>query len=408
VLEDTGVTSVRNTAVAGSHARDGGLHWPEALEPERLEPLLDSMPVIVCDTSTVAERYRHMKECLPDVGFYYAVKSNPALPILETLAGLGAGFEIASIQELDFVEVAGGASADTLYSNTVKPPGSIASAYRRGVQRFGFDGECEVRKLAAEAPGSKVYVRLEVDDHQSLFPLSAKFGTSLDKACELLTLARDLGLEPHGVTFHVGSQCAEVGAWPRAIARCGVLLRALRRKGITIEMLDLGGGFPAVYSDPVPSFAQIAEAIRHALERLPHRPPTVVAEPGRYLVAESAVMVATVIGVDRRSDGPWCYLDVGGYNGLMEAVQTGGRWGFPLRTAGLRDGPLVPFTITGPSCDSSDTMFYGAHLPADIAVGDRLYIGSAGAYTTSYASHFNGFPPPRTLFTDGAVAPSPC
>lgn len=376
-------------------------HWPQALTPDALDPFSEPTPVLLCDTSVVADRYAAMRACLPDVEVCYAVKCNPASTVLRSLVAQGAGFEIASLFELEMVRAAGGDAETALYSNTVKPPGHIRDAFHLGVRRFGFDGEGELHKLAANAPGSSVYVRLRVNDNKSLFPLSEKFGTSVDEACRLLLLARELGLEVYGVTFHVGSQCADVSAWPRAIAQCGVLIRLLKRHGILLEMLDIGGGFPAAYCDPVPDFEEIAVGIRTALDRLPHRPPVVVAEPGRFLVAESGVLVATVIGVDDRRDGPWCFLDVGGYNGLMEAVQTGGRWQFPLRTDGPRRSPLVPFTVTGPSCDSSDTMFYGAMLPADLAEGDRVYIGSAGAYTTSYASHFNGFPPPRSLFTDG-------
>lgn len=382
-----------------------GLHWPAALTPESLETFLAPTPVLVCDTSVIAARYAAMRACLPDVEVFYAVKCNPSPVVLRSLAELGAGFEIASLFELEMVTAAGGDAETALYSNTVKPPAHIRAAYVSGVRRFGFDGEGELHKLAAHAPGSQVYVRLMVNDHHSLFPLSGKFGTSVDEACRLLVLARDLGLGTYGVTFHVGSQCADAGAWPRAIAQCGVLLRLLKREGIVLEMLDIGGGFPAVYCEPVPSFEEISAAIRLALDRLPHRPPLVASEPGRFLVAESGVIVASVIGVDDRRDGPWCYLDVGGYNGLMEAVQTGGRWRFPLRTDGPVTAPLVPFTVSGPSCDSSDTMFYGALLPADLAEGQRVYIGSAGAYTTSYASHFNGFPPPHTMFTDGRTLP---
>ncbi|MEO7836327.1 MAG: type III PLP-dependent enzyme [Acidimicrobiales bacterium] len=375
--------------------------WPESLTPERLESMREPTPVLACDPSAIEARYRHMRECLPGVDVFYAVKSNPDPGVLTTLSRVGAGFEIASFHELELVEAAGGSAAGALYSNPVKPPHHITASYRRGVRRFGFDGECELRKLAAHAPGSQVYVRLKVDDHHSLFPLSQKFGTSVDEGCRLLLLARELGLDPYGVTFHVGSQCADPNAWPRAIAQCGVLFGMLHRQGVTLQMLDIGGGFPGNYCDPIPEFSQIARGISGALDRMSQRPPIVVAEPGRYLVAESGVMVSTVIGVDRRSDGLWCYLDVGGYNGLMETVQTGGRWKFPLRTSKDGDAPMVPFTVTGPTCDSSDTMFYDAHLPADLEVGDRVYIGSAGAYTTSYASSFNGFPPPRMLFTDG-------
>ena len=163
----------------------------------------------------------------------------------------------------------------------------------------------------------------------------------------------------------------------------------------------------------------MAAAIRRGLGRLPYQPPLVAAEPGRSLVAESGVLAATVIGVETRAGERWAYLDVGGYNGMMEAVQTAGRWPFPLLVshlasateAGRTAGARVRTTVTGPSCDSSDTMFYGVPLPAALAAGDRVYIGSAGAYTTSYASSFNGFPPPAALFLDrragfGRAAPA--
>ena len=397
--------SKQSTSFADQSTFDG-VHWKQALTPERLDTLVVQKQFLSCDTSIIEARYRHMRDCLPEAEVFFAVKCNPDLAVLETLCPLGSSFEIASSFELDLVEAAGGSGADTLYSNPVKPPQHIAAAYHRGVRRFGFDGECELRKLAQYAPGSQVFVRLQVDDHHSLFPLSQKFGTSIDQAFRLMVMAKELGLEPYGVTFHVGSQCTDANAWPRAIARCGVLLGMLHREGISVQMLDIGGGFPATYTDPVPAFEQIASAIRSALARLSHRPPLLVSEPGRYLVAESGVLMATVIGVDTRPDGPWCYLDVGGYNGLMEAVQTGGRWAFPMRTLKRGTAPLVSFTVTGPSCDSSDTMFYDTLLPADLEVGDRLYIGSAGAYTTSYASSFNGFPPPRTLFTDGDHLPA--
>ena len=137
-----------------------------------------------------------------------------------------------------------------------------------------------------------------------------------------------------------------------------------------------------------------------SVSRLPYRPPHLAAEPGRFLVAESSVLVATVIGTARRAGERWAYLDVGGFNGLMEAIQTGGRWLFPMRTSRADDAVALTasFNVTGPSCDSGDTMFYGVDLPETLNAGDRLYIGSAGAYTLSYASNFNGFPPPSHVF----------
>lgn len=378
--------------------------WPEALSPARLDALSQPTPFLACEAAGIERRYRELRHLLPEVELFYAVKCNPAPEILGTLTCLGAGFEIASCYELEMVEVAGARPEQVIYSNTVKPPGHIAAAYSAGVSRFAFDSEPELLKLAGQAPGSRVYVRITVDDGQSLFPLSKKFGTSVAEAFRLLQTAVELGLVPYGVAFHVGSQCLDPQAWGRAIARCGTLMGQLQRRGIRLELLDLGGGMPARYVDPTPPLDEIAGVIKRSLDRLPYRPGLIAAEPGRVLVAESAVLVATVIGVEHRGDERWAYLDVGGYNGMMEAVQTAGRWQFPLLTSRVDhfDVPSVPTTVTGPSCDSTDTMFYGAPLPASLETGDRVYIGTAGAYTTSYASHFNGFPPPYVVFVDGA------
>ena len=381
--------------------------WPHTLSPARLDRLNHPTPFLVCDGATIERRYEDLTDLLPGVRLFYAVKSNPMPEVVATLARMGAGFEVASIYELETVAAAGVDPADLLFSNTVKPAAHIARAHAAGLNRFAFDSEGELHKLAAAAPGAGVYVRVRVDDEHSVFPLSRKFGTSCREAGRLLVLARELGLVPYGITFHVGSQCTDALAWERAIDRCGRLMGDLGRRGIRLAMLDLGGGIPARYVGPVPSLDSIGCAIGRALRRLPYRPALIAAEPGRSLVAESGVMVATVIGVENRDDERWAYLDVGGYNGMMEAVQTGGRWPFPLRTSaraagrgGLAQGAKVRTTVTGPSCDSSDTMFYGVPLPAALAEGDRLYIGSAGAYTISYASSFNGFPPPATLFLD--------
>jgi len=390
--------------------------WPAALAPARLDALPQPTPFLVCDGATVERRYGELTERLPGLHLFYAVKANPMAEIVETLAGLGAGFEIASIYELATVVAAGVRPEAVLFSNPVKPAAHVAEAYAAGLYRFAFDSEGELRKLAATAPGASVYVRLAVEDGHSLFPLSAKFGATPSEAERLLALAAGLGLVPYGITFHVGSQCTDPHAWERALGRCGAVMRRLAGRGIHLQMIDIGGGIPARYVAPVPSLAAVAGAIGRGLGRLPYVPALLAAEPGRSLVAESGVLAASVIGVELRGGERWAYLDVGGYNGMMEAVQTAGRWPFPLLVSHLASadqarvsaGAGVRTTVTGPSCDSSDTMFYGVPLPAALAAGDRLYIGSTGAYTTSYASSFNGFPPPAALFRHrrGGIRPA--
>jgi ornithine decarboxylase len=374
--------------------------WPASLAPAELDRVPAATPFLATDRAVIGDRYHRLRSLVDGLDIFYAVKCNSSLEVLEALVALGSGFEIASYYELDRVVAAGARPADVLYSNPVKPIDHIAGAFGRGVDRFAADSEDEIRKLATVAPGARVYLRLQVDDHRSLFPLSKKFGTSVEEACRLLLLARDLGLVPHGLTFHVGSQCTDPAAWRGATARCGVAMRELDRHGIRIEMLDLGGGLPARYTEEVPAVEETAGGIVRSLAQLPYRPSMVCAEPGRYLVAESSVMATTVIGMADRGGERWAYLDVGGYTGLMETIQTGGRWHFPVLTdrADHHLVPHVPFTLTGPSCDSSDTMFRDLHLPLTLATGDRLYIGTTGAYTLSYASHFNGFASPTPLY----------
>jgi ornithine decarboxylase len=294
---------------------------------------------------------------------------------------------------------AGASAADVLYSNPVKPPAHIAGAFAAGVRRFAVDAPEELEKVAVHAPGAGVYVRLRVDDTGSRFPLSAKFGVPVAQAGRLLRDAVRLGLRPEGVTFHVGSQCTDVDAWARAVRACAPLLTELLADGVRLRLLDLGGGFPARYADETPPpLEDLAARVLDALDELPYLPDEVVCEPGRAVVAESAVLGATVIGLATREGRRWVYTDVGAYNGLMEAAQTGGRLAFPLRTSRTTPGPTVRGTVTGPSCDSSDTLLADVEVPADLEVGDRVYLSSAGAYSLCYAAAFNGFAVPRSVY----------
>lgn len=380
--------------------------WPTPLAPATLGGIVDMpTPYLVTDLDTVTARHASFRTALPGVRVHYAMKCNPAEEVLRTLHGEGAGFEVASIGELRMLQAIGVDPADVLYSNPVKSPAHIAAAHAAGLWRFSFDSPNELSKIAEHAPGAAVYVRLRVDDEASVFPLSRKFGTDVEDAYDLLLLAQRLELRPYGVTFHVGSQCLRPEAWAEAIDSTGKLMDRLRHDGINLEMLDIGGGFPARYTTDVPSIEQIGAVTTEALDALPYRPGLIVAEPGRHLVAEAGVLAATVIGHERRDDENWLYLEVGAFNGLMEVLQTPGGWDFPIQTSpSCAGGELLPYTVTGPTCDSSDTIGYGIMLPAGLKTGDVLYIGTTGAYTLAYASDFNGFDQPTPLFVGARQA----
>jgi len=374
--------------------------WPALFGPLELALIDAPTPFLAIDLRGIELAYARLTTAFNDeIEVCYAVKCNPDPVVLDTLASSGANFEIASAAELYPVVAAGGDPRQVLYSNTVKPASHIASTYAAGVRLFAADSATEITKISANAPGAGVVVRVSVDDTHSRFPLSSKFGAPLEDAVPLLLLARDKGLTPSGLTFHVGSQCTDTTAWAKAVQALWPVMAELRTRGIELELLDIGGGFPARYDRPVPPVEDIARHTLAAIDRLPYRPRRIVCEPGRALVAESGVIAATVIGREQRFGSEWVYLDVGAYNGLMEAAQTKGTWAFPLLTSRLgTSAGDMRCTVTGPTCDASDTIFFDATLPFDVGEGDRVYIGAAGAYTLCYASSFNGFPPPKPVY----------
>jgi len=380
--------------------------WPPGFGPLELAMIDTPTPFMVVDLDSIRNAYARLEAAFEhEVEICFAVKCNPDPVVLRTLASEGANFEIASAEELTRVVKAGGDTGRVLYSNTVKPASHVAQTYDAGVSLFAADSQAEIAKIAREAPGAGVIVRVSVDDTHSRFPLSSKFGAPIGGAVALLRLAREYGLVPAGLTFHVGSQCTDAYAWAKAVSALTPVLIALDRLGIELQVLDIGGGFPARYDLPVPPIEEIGRHTLGALNQLPYRPGRIVCEPGRALVAEAGVTAATVIGREQRLGAEWVYLDIGAYNGLMESAQTKGTWAFPLLTSRLdRSEREMRATITGPTCDSSDTIFFDAAISAEICEGDRVYIGATGAYTLCYASSFNGFPPPTPLYFDGTVA----
>jgi ornithine decarboxylase len=331
------------------------------------------------------------------------VKANPAPEILELLRDRGASFDIASIYELDRVLGLGVTAHRVSYGNTIKKSQDIRYFFERGVSMFATDSEADLRNIAKAAPGSKVYVRILTEGTQTAdWPLSRKFGCQTDMAMDLLLLARDLGLVPYGVSFHVGSQQREIGTWDAAIAKVKVIFERLREEdGIELKMINLGGGFPANYLTKTHGLATYAEEItRYLKEDFGETLPEIILEPGRSLLANAGVLVSEVVLISRKTRTGlyrWVYVDVGKFSGLIETL--GESIKFPVYTE--KRGELEDTVLAGPTCDSADIMYedYKYPLPLNLAIGDRLYWFSTGAYTTSYSAiEFNGFPPLRSYY----------
>ncbi len=356
-------------------------------------------PCLVVDLDVVRENYLNFAKSLPDSKVFYAVKANPAPEILKLLAGLGCCFDVASLSETQAVLAAGAPPERISYGNTIKKEIEIAAAFGLGVTLFAVDCEAEVEKVARAAPGSRVICRIHCDGSGSEWPLSRKFGCEPAYAADILELAHRRGLTPHGISFHVGSQQHNIEAWDRALASTAAVFRACAERGISLAMVNLGGGFPARYVRKTPKLESYGKAIFRSLRKhFGNALPETIVEPGRGLVGNAGMIEAEVVLIAKRSpedEVRWVYLDIGKFHGLAETIDESIR--YPIRTAKDRD-ETAPCIIAGPTCDSVDVLYEKTPypLPVSLAIGDKVLIEAAGAYTATYSSvGFNGFPPLR-------------
>ncbi len=357
-------------------------------------------PFVVVDLDIVRENYRALSALFPAATIFYAVKANPTLAVVATLAALGANFDLASDGEIKRCREAAVSTDRLSFGNTIKRELEIAHARELGIDLFAFDSIAELEKIARAAPGARVFCRMRVESKGADWPLTRKFGCTASMAIDLLTRAPNLGVRPVGASFHVGSQQTDPAQWRAAIATAAGIFRACRQAGLDLELLNVGGGLPAHYRTPVPRLAAYAEAIHGGLaEWFGASTPRLIVEPGRYLVGDAGMLRTQVLLVARNSPRAaerWVYLDAGRYNGLPETQ--GERIQYRLRTP--HDGqPTGPVILAGPTCDSTDILYQRVRydLPLALSVGDPVDVLSAGAYTASYASvEFNGFAPIQT------------
>jgi ornithine decarboxylase len=361
----------------------------------------DAVPRLVVDLDVVRDNYQAFAKALPDTRVFYAVKANPAPEVLSLLASLGACFETASVPEFEMVLAAGAAPDRISFGNTIKKERDIARAYALGVRLFAVDCEAEVEKIARSAPGARVFCRILSDCVGAEWPLSRKFGCEPAMAVDVLEHALKLGLEPYGVSFHVGSQQRNPHAWDRALASAAAVFRECGERGMTLSMVNLGGGFPTKYLKSVPTVKSYGASIFRALRKhFGNRIPETIIEPGRGMVGNAGVIEAEVVLVSKKSnedDVRWVYLDIGKFGGLAETMDESIR--YPIRTP--RDGDtMMPCILAGPTCDSMDVMYEREPylLPVSLEIGDKVLIEGTGAYTATYSAvAFNGFAPLKAI-----------
>ena len=378
---------------------------PFDLPVETIEALAaeHGTPLFIVSRSRLVANYRLLDDHLPAATIYYAVKANPHPGVLETLKGAGAGFDVASKGEI-LAAVSAGANprADLIFADTVKCPKHIAFAHGIGLDDFTYDNRSELTQLGRHAPGAKVHLRLAVSNEGSVAHLSEKFGARPEDAVDLLLAARDSGLDPHGVAFHVGSQCLNDALWVDALRLCRRVFDEAAAAGLHMDMVDIGGGFPCAYGPEAVDLRRTCEVISDAFEELFGDDVTLVAEPGRGIVGDTAILVTKVISKAHRGGRDWLYFDDGTYGSFMDVLLY--QMQYPLRTN--TRGPVRPYVLAGPTCDSIDVFSRDADgavctrdLP-EMDLDDLLIAGRMGAYTFAESTRFNGFEPASFVYID--------
>ncbi len=356
-------------------------------------------PLVIVDHSVLRRNYAAFRRHLPRVQAYYAVKANPEPAIVRTLYEVGASFDVASMPEFEIVhdfikdlpprERQDWIWDKIIYAHPIKDEKTLR-ALDRYKALVTFDNADEIEKIRQFAPNTGLVLRLKVPNTGAVVELSSKFGASSGEAVDLILAADRAGLTVEGLSFHVGSQTTNAENFIQAINLAAGIYHEARERGYTkMNLLDIGGGFPAPYDSSVLPFVNLARKIRLELDRLFPSDIEILAEPGRFLVATAATAVCRIIGRAVR-DGKLCYyVDDGVYHTFSGIIFDKCRY----RMAAIKRGPKQICTVFGPTCDALDVISMAEELPANLQRGDLLYSRNIGAYSSASSTLFNGFPP---------------
>lgn len=342
-------------------------------------------PLLLLDCNQLAKQYHELKQALPGVELYYAIKSLPHPAVIQTLIGLGAGFDIASSGEIELLREQRTLPRGTIHTHPIKRDRDIRDALRFGCTTFVVDNIYELEKFVAYRHRIGLLLRVSFPNPGAPVDLSRKFGCHPDEVEILIHKATQLGLHVKGLSFHAGSQCPTSENHVHAIDKCRELIeRCYDNTGKLLSILDIGGGFPVEYVGTVMDTETFCEPIRQALSRLPDHI-QVIAEPGRFLSAPVMTAISSVTGKARRGNHVWYYLDdgvYGSYSGQLFDHAT-----YPLTVFSDHD-EREKAVLAGPTCDSIDVIAEDLQLPP-MDIGDLVIGRQMGAYTSASATDFN-------------------
>jgi len=358
-------------------------------------------PLFIVDHKILRQNYATFKKHLPRVQAYYAVKANPAPEIVHTLYSAGASFDVASMAEFHIVhdqikDLPAKQRQDfiwdkIIYANPIKDTDTL-KALNQYKPLVTYDNLEEIKKLKKYAPQAGLALRLRVPNTGAMVELSSKFGAAPGEAVDLIEQAHLAGLVVEGLSFHVGSQCTNFQNFVQALQLAANLFAEAKQRGFNLKLLDIGGGFPAPYDKSVRPFSALARKINTELNRLFPKEVEVLAEPGRFMVATAATLVAKVIGKAMR-DGKMCYyINDGAYHTFSGIIFDHMHY----HIKAFKKGATEISAVFGPTCDALDTISLAELLP-ELELDDLVYSENVGAYTQASSTWFNGFPPAKVL-----------
>jgi ornithine decarboxylase len=366
-------------------------------------------PLFIIDHEKVRENYRTFKKHLPRVQAYCAVKANSNQEIIRTLFDEGASFDVASYNEFmqvhEYIRHFEKKDKDfyiwdkIIFSNTIKDRDTLKKI-RRYKPLVTYDNTDELKKIKEYCDTAGVVLRLKVPDIGSQVEMGSKFGAEPGDASTLIEQAFDLGLVVEGLSFHVGSQCTMFDNYTAALNIVSEVFNDARKKGHGINIVDIGGGFPVPYDSHVPQFEKLAKIIDAELTRLFPENIEIIAEPGRFIVATTAVLVSEIVGKARRDGKIFYYINDGVYHTFSGVVYDHWVPNFHALSSGNRKdkaNEIEVCAVVGPTCDSFDKISLSEQLPADLKIGDYLYTENIGAYSTASSTRFNGFEGAKVL-----------
>jgi ornithine decarboxylase len=381
------------------------------LAPDLVWKLLNQhgSPLLVGSRSFARQQFRRLREVLPSIEWFYAVKANDDPELLQTLAAEGCGFDVASYSELEKVRRYG-ENGGILHSHPCKSPSDLRQCYRAGQRRFVIDCESELTKMATLAPEARLLIRLNVPHGSGQVTFAHRFGAHIDAVVRLVKESQSLGLPIEGLAFHVGSQAIDPADFGAALAVARAAWKLLDAAGIELSILDIGGGFPVCYrTQPVLPLEAYCQAVgQMILDQFGDLNVKVIAEPGRVLCAEAVSLIASVIGKQYRNGKLWYTLDDGRYSsfsGRYYSVNSFELLPYPrprvehsINPSNI-DRTLKPCVVAGPTCDGGDIVACDYPLPS-LEIGDAIVATKMGAYSAVSASDFNGIPKAKRVWTE--------